>query len=123
MALLPYSSVDGPFTTSSFSRLKMSIGSPWSPDWKPREPIRLPSCNTSTRSPSKPLSIGRDVPGPKLRLATPSWRSSTSPRDWTFFSARSVAVSESTGWIAFSEDSSLPLAVTVTCIPTARSRS
>ena len=32
-----------PLTTSRRSRLTEAIGSPWSPDWLDRDPVRMPS--------------------------------------------------------------------------------
>ena len=56
-----------------------SIVTPWSADWLERSPVRTPSSRMSTRSPSKPRIIGRPVPGPKLRTATPGSFRSASP--------------------------------------------
>jgi hypothetical protein len=62
---------------------------------------------------------GRDVPGPKLRLATPSSKSSASPRETGFFFASSCEPTTMTDWIELKVVSSFPVAVTVTCSRTA----
>ena len=87
----PFDDLD-PLGTQRVYRLTVITG------LRPTEPLRTPSCKTSTRSPSNPRITGRDDPGPKLRFATPVSVSRTSPRDVAARSAIRVEPTELTVW-------------------------
>ena len=114
IAPLPYSRVDGPFSTSIWSARKGSMVGAWS--WLTVETSWLdsPPSSTATRGPSMPRMIGRPTPGPKLELCTPGRVATVSPRVAARLSSRRSPVRTSTGLLRVSAVSCRALAVTTT---------
>jgi hypothetical protein len=64
-ALLPYSSVAGPRTISTWRAARGSNETAWSGLVFDASAVPRPLCSTRMRSPPRPRITGRDAPGPK----------------------------------------------------------